>query len=188
MSATTRISIADFDRMIAEGCFAPNPKRQRIELIDGELRQMSPIGPAHEDVVDILAEWSLTHLPAETVRVRNQHSIGIPELESVPEPDIACVVKRSYAARRPQASDVFLIIEVSESSLGYDRGEKANLFAAAGIADYWVVNILDRCVEVFREPESSSYRSHEVFTAPSEIRPLAFPQVALPLAILFPAD
>jgi Uma2 family endonuclease len=188
MSTATRITVADYDRMIAEGFFARNPNRQRIELIDGELRPMGPIGPAHEHVVDILSEWSLTHVPAETVRVRNQHSIGIAEFKSVPEPDIAFVVRRSYAARRPQARDVFLIIEVADSSLGYDRDEKATLFAAAGIADYWVVNIPDRCVEVFRRPEDEHYRSHEAVTAPNVIHPLAFPHVALCVAKLFAAD
>ena len=174
--------------MIAEGFFEPNPKRQRIELISGELRPMSPIGPVDEHLVNVLTRWGIESFPVSLVRVRNQHSIGIPELESVPEPDIACVVKRSYAAQRPQACDVLLVIEVSDSSLDYDRGHKASMFAAAGIADYWVVNIPDRCVEVFRKPEGGQYCSHEVFTAPDEILPLAFPQAALSVAKLFRAD
>jgi hypothetical protein len=66
------------------------------------------------------------------------------------------------------------------------RSRRANMYAAAGVEDYWVVNIPDCCVEEFRQPESDSFRGHGVVTAPSEIRPLAFPQVALPVAILFP--
>ena len=188
MSTATRITVAEYDRMIADGYFAPGPQRHRIELIDGELRPMSPIGPLHEELVDLITRWCFACLPQSLVRVRIQNSIGIAELDSAPEPDVVCVAERSYAARRPQACDVLLVIEVSDSSLGYDRGEKANMFAAAGIADYWVVNIPDCCVEIFRQPENGRYRSHEVFTAPSEIRPLAFPQVAFLLATLFPVD
>ncbi len=171
--------------MIAEGVFEGGPKRQRIELIDGELRPMSPIGPIHEVIVDALTEWSLTRLPPETVRVRIQNSIGIPELDSAPEPDVVWARRKDYRAGRPQPGDVLLLIEVSDSSLDFDRGEKASRYAAAGIEDYWVINIPDCRVEVFRQPESGAYRSHAVFTAPGEIRPLAFPQVTLPVASLF---
>ena len=188
MSAATRITIADYDRMIAEGFFEPNPKRQRIELIGGELRPMSPIGPVDEHLLSLLSRWGIESFSESLVRIRNQHSIGIPVFESVPEPDIACVTRRSYAASRPLASDVFLIIEVADSSLGYDRGEKANLYAAAGIADYWVVNIPDRCIEIFRQPAGGRYQSHEAVTAPRAVHPLAFPQVTLPVAKLFRAD
>lgn len=187
MSTATRITVADFDRMIAEGVFEGGPKRPRIELIDGELRPMSPIGPLHEELVDLITRWCFACLPQSLVRIRIQNSIGIAELDSAPEPDIVCVAERSYAARRPQASDVLLVIEVSDSSLSYDIGKKADMFAASSIADYWVVNIPDRCVEVFRQPESGAYRSHEEFTAPVEIHPLAFPQVTLAVEMLFPA-
>src|SRR5438309_4413683 len=108
---------------------------------------MSPMGPLHEQAVDILTEWSITNVPRGIVWVRIQNSIGIPGLDSVPEPDICWVRRRDYSAGRPLAGDILLIIEVSDSSLAYDRGEKANLYAAALIADYWVVNIADRCVE-----------------------------------------
>ena len=73
MSTATRISLADYDRMIAEGYFPPGEKRHRIELIEGELRPMSPIGPVHEDLVDLLNEWSLTSLPRAAARVRIQN-------------------------------------------------------------------------------------------------------------------
>jgi Uma2 family endonuclease len=188
MSTATRITVAEFDRMIAEGKFEGGLKRVRIELIEGELRDMSPIGPPHEEAVDVLNERSMINVRRETVRVRVQNSIGIPELDSAPEPDIAWVRRKTHSAGRPLASDIFLVIEVADSSLSYDRGEKANLFAAAEIADYWVVNIPDQCVEVFRRPESGRYGSHEVFKTPAEIRPLAFPEVALPVKLLFPSQ
>jgi Uma2 family endonuclease len=188
MSTATRITVADYDRMIAEGVFEGGPNRRRIELIDGELRPMSPIGPIHEVIVDALNEWSLTRLPPEAVHVRIQNSIGIPELDSAPEPDVVWARRKDYRAGRPLPGDVLLVIEVSDSSLDFDRGHKANSYAAAGIEDYWVINIPDRCVEIFRQPIHGHYRSHEVFQAPAEVHPLAFPQVALAMAMLFPAN
>src|SRR5882724_2509947 len=114
MSTATRITVADYDRMITDGHFATGPKRHRIELIDGELRPMSPIGPIHERLVDILNEWSLTNLPREAAWVRIQNSIGIPELDSAPEPDVCWVRRRDYSTGRPLPADVLLVIEVSD--------------------------------------------------------------------------
>ena len=185
MSTATRITVAEYDRMIADGVFDLKTKRPRIELIEGELRPMSPIGPLHEEVVDILNEWAVTNFPRERVRVRIQNSIGIPELESAPEPDLVCARRRSYRGGRPLPADILLVAEVSDSSLDYDRGQKAGQFAAAGIADYWVVNIPGLCIEVFRQPDAGRYNSREVFKPGDEIHPLAFPQVTLTVALLF---
>ncbi|HLJ11298.1 MAG TPA: Uma2 family endonuclease [Planctomycetaceae bacterium] len=185
MTTATRIGLADFDRMIAEGQFPPGPKRHRIELIEGELRPMSPIGPIHERLVDVLTEWSLTALPRGTAWVRIQNSIGIPSLDSAPEPDVCWVRRRDYSTGRPLPDDVLLVIEVSDTSLVYDCGQKADLFAAAGVVDYWVVKIPDKCVEVFRQPGGKRYSDRRIYRAPEEIRPLNFPQLALPMQLLF---
>jgi Uma2 family endonuclease len=188
MSTVTRITVADYDRMIAEGYFPPGPKRHRVELIDGELLQMSPIGPLHEEIVDILNEWSMTNVPRKKVRVRIQNSIGVPALDSAPEPDVVWVERKSYRSGRPRGNHVFLIIEVSDSSLAFDRGEKANMFAAAGIEDYWVVNIPDQCVEVFRQPKAGKYASHRIIRAPDVIHPLKFARISLNIGDLFSAQ
>ncbi|MBS0266129.1 MAG: Uma2 family endonuclease [Planctomycetes bacterium] len=185
MSTMTRITIADYDRMIAKGDFEGESVRPRLELIEGEILTMSPIGPSHENLVDLLTEWSLTNLPRDLVRVRIQNSIGIPSLDSAPQPDIAWVKRDDYSSGRPQPAAVLGIIEVADSSLDYDRGTKARLFATGGIVDYWVVNIPDRCVEVFRQPRDGEYRSHECFKPGDEIQPLAFPAVNFPVAPLF---
>ena len=116
---------------------------------------MTPIGPQHEEVVDRLNAWSVAAVHPLSIRVRIQNSIGIPDLESAPEPDIAWVVERNYSQGRPTATDVLLIIEVADSSLAYDTGEKAALYAAAGVADYWIVDIPHRCVEVRRDPRDN---------------------------------
>ncbi|MGE5193758.1 MAG: Uma2 family endonuclease [Deltaproteobacteria bacterium] len=188
MSTATRITVANYDRMIAEGVFDGRVSRPRIELIDGELREMSPIGSQHELAIAILTEWSVQKLPAGKAWAWVQCSIAIPERDSAPQPDLAWVARKDYSPSHPTHPDVFLIIEVADSTVIYDCGEKANLYASAGIADYWVVNIPGRSVEVFRQPENGRFRSRQTFQAPAEIRPLAFPQVALPVEKLFPAQ
>lgn len=185
MLVVSRFTIADYDRMIAEGKFEGGLNRPRIELIYGELRNMSPIGPPHEEIVDVLNQWSMTNVASRGVRVRIQNSIGIPALDSAPQPDIAWVKEKSYRSARPDGNDVLLIIEVADSSLKYDLGEKAKLYAAAGIAEYWVANIPDRCVEAFREPASGKYSTRDVHRGKDVVHPLAFPGVSLSVASLF---
>jgi Uma2 family endonuclease len=186
MSIATRITVADYERMIAEGKFDGRLNRPRIELIDGELREVSPIGTLHAMVVAILTEWSFKNLPPGKAWVWVQCPIAVTERDSVPEPDLAWVARNDYTASRPAHPDVFLLIEVADSSLKYDRGEKADLYASAGIADYWVVKIPDRCVDVFRRPEEGRYQSREVVKSPDVIHPLAFPEVLLSIGSLFP--
>lgn len=187
MSTLARLTIGDYDRMIATGVF-DGPNKRRIELIRGELREMSPIGPLHEEIVDFLNKWSFEQLPRGEVRTRIQNSVGVPELDSAPEPDVAWVEEKSYASGRPTVEDVLLIIEVAESSLAYDRGEKAELYAEAGVRDYWVVDISERCAEVRRDPHNRHYRSLQTFSEGDEVRSLTFPDVGLPVASLFPSD
>jgi Uma2 family endonuclease len=186
MSLTTRVSFQEYEEMIRRGEFEPR-EEHHVELIYGEVLPMSPIGPRHDSTVDDLAEWSFDNAPRESVRVRVQGSLGIPGLGSLPEPDLAWLRRQDYASRRPTPADVLLLIEVADSSLARDRGLKAQLYAEAGIADYWLVSLSDRCVEVRRDPEGKSYRHVEAFRAGQEVRPLAFPEVALAVDRLFPA-
>jgi Uma2 family endonuclease len=185
MSATLRLSIAEYDRLI-EQAVLDTGRQRRIELIQGEVREMHAIGPPHEVAVDQLNEWSLDHVPRRKVWVRIQNSIGLPELESVPEPDVAWVARRDYRRRRPTGADVLLLMEVADSSLDYDRLVKGELYAAAGIKDYWIVNLVDSCVEVYRQPRRGRYVKTESFAGDQQVRPLAFPRLALPVSLLFP--
>ncbi len=178
MSTIAHLTLAEYDRMIGCGVFDQR-KRRRLEFIRGEIRQKTPIGPAHEVVVDHLSEWSIRNLPEGKVWVRVQNSIGLPDLESAPEPDLAWVARRDYSRGRPTAEDVLLVVEVAQGSLEYDRGEKADLYAETGIADYWVVNLPDRSIEVRRDPTAEGYRSVQTHTGTEEIRPLAAPDVVL---------
>jgi Uma2 family endonuclease len=184
MSTIARLSLAEYDRMIERGDF-DGANRRRIELINGDLRELSPIGSLHEVVVDRLTEWSVRSLPQGRAWVRVQNSIGLPELGSAPEPDIAWVARRDFTHGRPKPADVLLVIEVAESSLSYDRGEKADLYAAAGIADYWVVNLPEQSIEVRRDPANGRYRTLRTYTADEELRPLCAAEIALRPAMLW---
>ena len=184
MSAITRISLEQYDLMIEHGVF-DGEHRRRVELIHGEIRDMTPIGPPHEDAVDLLNEWSMRNVRSGKVRVRVQNSIGLSELTSVPEPDIAWVACGSYSDARPSGKNVFLIIEVAKTSLKVDRGVKTELYAAAGINDYWIVNLQELCIEVFRDPHGGRYRSLQTFAGDQEVRPLTFPEVVLRPADIF---
>ncbi len=185
MSTIAHLTLTQYDRMIAAGVF-DGRERLRLEFIHGEIREMNPIGSRHEEVVDRLTEWSFANLPKGNVRVRIQNSIGLPSLESAPEPDLAWVVRRDYSRGRPVAEDVLLVVEVADSSLGFDTGEKADLYAAAGIADYWVVDVAAGRIEVRREPVAGRYASVRTVAGDDELRPLLMPQVSLRPASLWP--
>ncbi len=175
MSTIARFSVAEYDRIVNTGAL----ERRRLELIRGGIREMGPIGPHHEHAVDVLTRWSAESVSNEQARIRVQHSIGLAELESVPQPDIAWVSPGSYGEQRPQTADALLIIEVSDTSRAYDRGEKMLMFAEAEIADYWIINLRDKVIEVHRDPQTDRYRDVTVYRGNDEVRPLAFPDVVL---------
>jgi len=184
MSSVAHFSLAQYEIMVESGAFA-GKRHQRVEFIRGEVREMTPISPGHAWAVDRLTAWSFEQTDRDHVIIRIQSTASIPEWESAPEPDVLWLAKRDYSKRHPEPPDVLLLIEVAESSLAYDTGEKAQLYAEAGIAEYWVVNLVDDCVEVFRGPRPSGYQSREVFRTDEEVRPLAFPDAVLKPSALF---
>jgi len=200
-SPAVRFTVEQYDRMIDAGVFArplivadspgdlgPPEEPPRIELIDGEVVMMSPIGPRHEEVVDRLNEWSAEARLRGVARVRVQQSLGIPAKQSVPQPDLAWVRPRNYTVERPNASDALLVIEVSESSLAHDLGAKATLYAAGGVPEYWVVDVAAEAVHVFRRPAARGYAEHRVAPRGERLAPLARPEAALSVESLFVSE
>lgn len=185
MSTSTLLSLEEYDQMIADGAFAPPDNYRRCELIRGVIRDMSPIGPAHAEVVNFLSDWSYEVTSRRDVRIRVQSSTRIPELVTAPEPDLVWAVSKSYRKRHPQPPDILLLIEVADSSLRYDLGEKALLYAEAGISDYWVVDLANFQVHVHRDPSPDGYRSIDVHAAGETIPPLHVPDAALDVSELF---
>jgi Uma2 family endonuclease len=120
---------------------------ERIELIRGEIVAKMPIGDPHIDCVNCLTQLFVRAV-ANHVTVSIQNPVRLADSE--PEPDV--VLKRSGTRGKPSPADILLLIEVAESSLEYDRDVKGPLYAEAGIGEYWIVNIIENCVEVYRDP------------------------------------
>ena len=154
--------------------------QDRVELIEGEIIDMTPIYPRHANAVDrIVAALSRQRTPGLRIRVQNPLTLGD---ASEVQPDIAIVADRSYADAHPVARDVRLVIEVSDTTLAFDRDVKLPLYARAGVPEIWIVNPPANQVEIFREPAGDRYR-HALTPAPHEtIRPLAAPTIELKVA------
>lgn len=161
----------EYDQLVALGTF----EGERIELINGELRQMSPIGPPHTSTVDRLTMLLVPALVGRAV-VRVQGSFAAGDL-SQPEPDFSILPLGDRDDAHPDAAH--LIIEVAQSSLRYDRGEKAELYAERGVPEYWIVNLVERVVEVHREPQDGRYQTRSTHTKGERLRLLAFADVEL---------
>ncbi|HEV7223907.1 MAG TPA: Uma2 family endonuclease [Pirellulales bacterium] len=186
MNAAGPLTLQQYEQLIESGAFHPRGTA-RIELIYGRMlgTACSECEAVHA-VNRLLNEWIFRLRLPRGVWTQIKAPVALALHQSMPEPDIAWIAEPDGSKRRPDACDVFLLIEVAESSLAYYRGEKADLYAAAGIKDYWIVNLPDKCVEVRREPRDGRYRSVESFGPGAEVAPLAFPELALPVALLFP--
>ena len=178
MSTAVKFSFEQYEMMVDAGIFAGKNQR-RIELIRGELREMTPIGTRHATTVDRLTRWTTRFLDEDQVWLRIQGPVALPELESEPEPDVQWLAAKDYSKQHPRAGDVLLIIEVAEDSLRYDLGEKAALYAEAGITDYWVIDVASRRIHIHRQPEGDRYIDVQIVETNTEAHPLAFPELAL---------
>ena len=153
----------------------------RIELIDGELLIMAPIGSYHEDTTDWLTELCV-HAFAGRARVRVQGSIRLSNM-SAPEPDVAILRRRPLGDSRPYyPEDIFVVIEVANTSLRYDSGPKLARYAAAGIVEVWIVNLRDGTVTVYTGLYDSAYTGIRTYLPGESISPQAFPDVSLAVA------
>ncbi|MEM8913519.1 MAG: Uma2 family endonuclease [Planctomycetota bacterium] len=187
MSTALRLNLTQYHRMVDSGAF--NQFDNRIELIRGELRQMNPAGPIHGDLIDELTRWSHSVTTAQDCRIRIQSGISLlgvqAEDDSEPEPDVAWLRPRRYAAAHPTANDVMLVIEVADSSLEYDTGEKAQLYASAGLPEYWVVDVSGRRILCLTNPSAGGYESQSIAHLGDRITPQCLPNACLDVADLF---
>ena len=146
-----RFSVAEYEQMIEHGILTEN---DRVELIHGEIIDKMAIGDAHAACVK-----RLNRLLGTTFGNRSLISVQDPIclIDSEPEPDLALLIPRGdfYLSGKPRPADILLVIEVSDSSLEYDRLVKLPMYAEAGIAEFWIVNLEDDCLEVYRQPTTS---------------------------------
>jgi Uma2 family endonuclease len=185
MSTVANFTLDQYERMVEAGAF-DGRFSQHVEFIRGEIREMNPIGSFHAQVLNDLTDWSYEVTPRNEIAIRVQTSLRIPTCNSEPEPDLLWVRRQNYSRKHPEPDHVLLLVEVAESSLLEDRGEKQVLYAEAGIPDYWIVNLVDLVVEVYRQPNGSTYLSGEVFAIGESVSPLALPNAALAVDYLFP--
>ena len=185
--ATQRLSAAEFFRIIDLGWFAD----QRVELIDGEVIEMPAQHNVHLAAITLTGDaLHLAFGPGDWVRV--QGTLDLSPL-GTPNPDLAVVTGSPRGAPAANPTTALLVAEVAETTLAYDRGRKASLYAAAGIADYWIVNLVQRQVEVYRDPVADAtqpfgyrYRSRTILDPADRVTPLAVPQASILVADLLP--
>lgn len=184
-----RLSIGEYQWLIDEGTLAED---ERVELLDGLIVDMSPTNPRHANCLDKLASqlyWSIQR----RARVRVQSPVELQSAYSQPEPDISVVVERQdeYDDRLPGAEDILLVIEISDSSLEKDQESKLQLYAAAGIRDYWIVNLIDSQFEIYRDPHHSAsgkyeYRTKLTCLSGDTINLLAYPDCQISVSDILP--
>lgn len=171
----------EYERRVEEGVFRPG---ERVELVDGVLYELSPQKPYHAQGV-CLAHIQLLPLFSADFYLRIQMPLAL-GADSGPEPDIAIVPgsPRSYGTFHPTSA--MLVVEVAESSLLHGRKRKASLYARAGIPEYWLMNLVDWQLEVYRDPQDGEYRSHAILRSGDSISPLVRPDLNISVADLLP--
>ena len=183
-----RFTRAEYDRLIELGVFQPD---ENIELIGGELIVAEPQGAPHYTAIRKTAK-ALEAAFGPGWEVRMEGPIGLDD-ESEPEPDVAVVPGSVDDYARAHPSRAALTVEVAESSLALDRRHKGSLYARAGLSDYWVLNLIDRVLEVYRAPIADAaapfgwrYSEREVLDASARAIPLAAPRSSVSVSQLLP--
>ena len=176
------ISVADYHRIHEAGILGED---DRVELIDGEVRVMSPIGSIHAAMVNRYAQL-LFSLVGQTAIVSIQNPIQLND-KSEPQPDIALLRYREdfYQKATPTAADVLLIIEVSDSTLIYDRSEKLPRYALAGIPEVWLTDVIGEVIERYADPNGDQYATKQTFKRGQTINVLTLPTINLSVDRIF---
>ncbi|MGI8983922.1 MAG: Uma2 family endonuclease [Acidimicrobiales bacterium] len=174
--ALHRFTVDDYHRMADAGVLGED---DRVELIEGEIVEMAPIGPLHASRVKRVARFFHRQM-GDRVIVSVQDPVRLGDL-SEPQPDLALLRPRNddYAGAHPTADDVLLVVEVADSSVAYDRNVKMPLYAAHGIVEVWLVDLAAGIVEVWSEPGPVGYGNIRRVGAGRSLSPQAFPDVSV---------
>jgi Uma2 family endonuclease len=177
-----RFTVEEYGRMGEAGVFSPDV---RVELIEGEIVDMSPIGKRHAACVARLTRV-LTFSLNRVALVWAQNPVELSDY-SEPEPDLALLKSRDdfYENAKPRPEDVMVIIEVSEKTLEYDRKVKVPLYARAGIPEVWIVNLNDERVETFAEPSGGAYKTAAAFSRDEWVQSYALCDLNLDASKIF---
>ncbi|MEM9836156.1 MAG: Uma2 family endonuclease [Bacteroidota bacterium] len=163
-------TIARYEQAIAVGIFTEDDK---IELLYGKIFELMPAGADHEYCITLLAKFFRRRF-GEEYQLREEKSLALTHQLSLPEPDLVVVADRNYTKVKPGSEDVYLVAEVASTSLERDRTVKVELYAEANLAEYWIVNLINRQIEVHLKPDAEQgiyasvniYREEEIFQSP----------------------
>ncbi|MGH8507608.1 MAG: Uma2 family endonuclease [Gammaproteobacteria bacterium] len=177
-----RLTVADYHRIGTAGIVS---EADRVELIEGEIIDMAPIGSEHAAVVRRLVRL-FDRVIGEQAIVSAQDPVWLSSF-SEPEPDIALLRYRDdfFRHAHPRPGDVLLIVEVADTSLRYDREVKLPLYARHAILEVWIVDLENRCLQVFREPAEGGYKQVQTVDRPGVMAPLQLPDCRIDLSSLF---
>jgi Uma2 family endonuclease len=177
-------TVAEYHRMAELGLLEPSEK---LELIAGQIiRKMSPQRTGHAVTLTLIYRL-FNHLLGEQVLIRPQLPILLDE-RSEPEPDIALVMagELRYLDHHPRPEEIYLILEVADTTLRIDTGLKAQSYAEAGITDYWVLDLKNKQLRVFRKPKVTGYQSILTLPITAQISPLQFPEINIAISEFLP--
>ncbi len=184
-----RFTLDEYHQLIESGFFQPH---ERIELINGYLVMMSPLNPPHAAATTRLMGLFYEQLGRFCI-TRVQQPVILQGPKSEPEPDIVLAKSRAdfYAQEHPGVENILLLVEVSDSTLRYDRTTKKRDYAAEGIADYWIINLEDEQIEVYRDPLLSvagkaDYETKLIFARGQTLAPLKFPECVIAVDEVMP--
>jgi Uma2 family endonuclease len=174
-----KLTVTDYHRMGEAGVFAEN---ERVELLNGELIAMAPVGSGHSGTVNRLNRL-LVRLSGDNGIVAVQNPIRLDNF-SEPQPDFAVLRPRAddYMQSTPEPNDVLLVIEVAEASLRYDRNVKRAAYARAGVQEYWIVDLFNRQMEVCRSPNGDQCGEITIFGRDATV---TLQDISIPLSLLF---
>jgi len=159
----------------------------RVELIEGEIYRMTPIGNPHAGCVNRLVHRFSALTNAERAVLSPQNPVSLTDI-SEPQPDISLLRPRAdfYGEAHPMPEDVLLLVEVADSSVGYDRYTKIPLYALCGIPEVWLVDLGKNVLEVHRSPSRDGYRNVQRFRRGDRIAPQAFPDFEIAVESILP--
>lgn len=174
-----RITVDEYHRMAEVGLLAPDA---RVELIEGEIIDMAPIGPPHSSVVNQMLRLMMRAV-GDLAIVQSQGAVRL-NMRNEPEPDLALFRPREdfYRHQHPSGADTLLVIEVSESSLRYDREIKVPLYARHGVPEVWVVDLVNGQLLTWRSPVTGEYQLHAAAAQPGIVPIAALPGVLVDLS------
>lgn len=173
--------VDDYHRMAEAGILSED---DRVELIDGEIVAMTPIGPRHNAAVN-RATRALVMAVGDRAIVQVQGSVRLSRFQE-PQPDLVLLRPQSdfYASHLPEAPDILLVVEIAESSLDYDREVKSRIYAESEICEYWLVDLDHRSVSCYTEPGGGVYQTRRQWHPGQSITPAALLQCAIPVDAL----